>query len=351
MASRDELDLDITELKTLNEILQVSPVATFYHCCSVSLIWVQKIYLELAWYICAMVFLKLSLAVFFLRVCIERWQRWIIYGSASIYTLYAFAYLFVAVFECGNPANILVFEIEGRCIPWSVLGPINYIHGSLNAVTDWIFAILPIFVLYKSNLPSQAKYSACGILALGALGSICSLVRLGYIHVLDEKLGVFFRDAASIAIASVIETGLGITAASLATLRPLFQSCMESHRTGKRNPKMGIQKRIHEDPEQGSAEDHGELAPYGFADDTKIDSSESNIWMGSTSTADEMQLADVSGFASHLPFDGRPAHPNREASHHTKHLDDLHAARAAYEERKWTGEGEFVAPNLLLPDI
>lgn len=303
-----------------------------------------------------MLFLKLSLAVFFLRVCIERWQRWTIYIVTALYTLYTIGYLFVAVFQCGNPVDFLVHELKNECIPWSILSPLNYTHASLNAITDWVCAILPIFVLQRSNMPTKAKWSVCGLMVLGALGSVCSLVRLAYIQILHNTNFTFFRQSTSITIVSIIECGLGITAASLATLRPLFHSCIEHHRNSRQLARSSDQNRQKSDPEQGSStaggavarvwERHGEFASYGFTDYAK-----SKTVKSGASSSDELELADLSGFASDLPFDGRPQFPGRTESNRTELLDDLHAARAAYEERKWTGHNEFVEPNLLLPDI
>lgn len=73
----------------------------------------------------------------------------------------------------------------------------------------------------------KAKASVIGILALGAAGSIASMVRLAYVHVLGVRYDMLFMKAPDYAIASIIELGFGITAASLATLRPLFSKFLD----------------------------------------------------------------------------------------------------------------------------
>lgn len=181
----------------------------------------------MAFYISSSIFLKLSLAAFFLRIVIEPWQRRTIYISTALYTLYTSGYLFVVIFQCGNPSLFLVHRIEGKCISWSIIGPLNYAHGSLNAATDWMFATIPFFMLWKTQIPRQAKISVYCISALGVFGSIASLIRLAYIQGLDSSSFRFFETAVSIADLSIIEPGLGITAASLATLRPLLRSILE----------------------------------------------------------------------------------------------------------------------------
>lgn len=174
-------------------------------------------------YILTTVALKISLAIFFLRIVVRQWQRRVIWVVTAIYTIYATAFAFVAVFQCGIPTNFLIKEAVGICIKDDVLQPLNYIHASLNAISDWTFAFLPVFVLWNSQMPRSAKISAGLLLSLGAVGSIISLVRIAYIPGL--KTGpAFFTDAINIGVFSLIEPAIGLNAACLATLRPLFKN-------------------------------------------------------------------------------------------------------------------------------
>ncbi|KAI4721007.1 hypothetical protein E4T48_02714 [Aureobasidium sp. EXF-10727] len=180
-------------------------------------------------YILTTVALKISLAIFFLRIVIRPWQRRIIYAATGLYTVYAIAFAFVAVFQCGIPTNFLIKEATGVCITDDFLQPLNYVHASLNAISDWTFACLPVFVLWNAKIPRSAKISSGLLLSLGAVGSIISLIRIAYIPGL--KTGpAFFTNAITIGVWSLIEPGLGIVAASLATLRPLFKNMMEKAR-------------------------------------------------------------------------------------------------------------------------
>ncbi|KAI4736781.1 hypothetical protein E4T50_12731 [Aureobasidium sp. EXF-12298] len=184
-------------------------------------------------YILTTIIFKLSLAIFFLRVVNQRWQRQVIIGSVTLYTLFGTAWLFVAIFQCGSPADYGKNEALGKCLPFrTVLRPLNYTHGVLNAVTDWIFAIIPIFVVRAAQMHRQQKITVCTILGLGVLGSICSLVRLAYVDVIGVALQDLLISAPNYGIVSIVELGLGITAACLATLRPLFAFWFDKARTG-----------------------------------------------------------------------------------------------------------------------
>jgi len=70
----------------------------------------------------------------------------------------------------------------------------------------------------------QARISVIAILCLGVVGSVCSIVRIFYVDVLQATFGVkLLKQAPSFAILSATELGIGIISISLATLRPLFQ--------------------------------------------------------------------------------------------------------------------------------
>lgn len=114
------------------------------------------------------------------------------------------------------------------------MSPLNYVHASLNAISDWTFALVPILYIRRTSMPRQAKISVCLILAFGALGSVASVVRIAYIGDLGAATNDFYYKAVGIAMASTIEMGLGIVAGSLATLRPLLRSLLARTEASRR---------------------------------------------------------------------------------------------------------------------
>lgn len=182
-------------------------------------------------YILTTVLLKISLALFFLRITMQPWQRYIIYAALTTYTIYGIAYFVLTVFTCGDPSKYLENEAKGKCISIkTVIIPASYTQTALNAFTDWLYALLPIYSLLTLHLPKTTKLWACVLLALGALGSIASLIRLRYVGDLLPTTD-FFKNSVDATIWATIEPGLGITAASFATLRPMMQWLFDSART------------------------------------------------------------------------------------------------------------------------
>jgi hypothetical protein len=76
--------------------------------------------------------------------------------------------------------------------------------------------------VWDLRLNRRTKALVVGILAFAAIGSTGTLIRIKYIHSLVNGPD-FLWATTDVALWSTIEPGIGITAASLATLRPLFQ--------------------------------------------------------------------------------------------------------------------------------
>ncbi|GAB7356188.1 hypothetical protein MBLNU459_g6774t1 [Dothideomycetes sp. NU459] len=176
-------------------------------------------------YLSLSVVLKISVAISFLRIVVERWQRYTIIISTIIYSLYGMAFCFIAIFQCGKPSEYIIHQAEDKCIDSRIVIHMNYFGSTLNIVTDWIFVGIPIVVIWRSRMPKVTKVTAGLLLSLGALSSICSIVRLRYIDGLAAG-PQFLHTSVSIGIWSCVETGLAIIAVSLSTLRPLFKSVL-----------------------------------------------------------------------------------------------------------------------------
>ncbi|KAG9533671.1 hypothetical protein KCU93_g284, partial [Aureobasidium melanogenum] len=173
------------------------------------------------------VFLKISLGFFFLRIIIEPWQRMVIYICMAVSVIFGLVYFGIITFGCGDPKQFLIRTVENQCISITgVVIPASYVHTALNATTDWIMALLPIFTIWKLSMPRITKFWAYLLLGLGAAGSIVSLIRFGYVEGIRPGKH-FFKQSAKFALYSIFEPGLGIAAVNFATLRPLFKKCLE----------------------------------------------------------------------------------------------------------------------------
>ena len=82
-------------------------------------------------------------------------------------------------------------------------------------------------------LPRATKISASFLLVLAVCGSLSAVLRAIYTHTLDfgkqyydrdhDHHQTYYQESAAVIDCAVLELGLGISAASLACVRPLFQ--------------------------------------------------------------------------------------------------------------------------------
>jgi hypothetical protein len=175
---------------------------------------------------------KLSLTIFYRKFLIVEWQRWLILACGFFYCSTCVVGIFLATFQCGLPTNLMHKHITGQCVKLQAFTALLYVHGILSAATDWVFALLPIITLYNSNLSRAAKISSSCLLLLACGGSVAAVARTattGKYLLRPEYLNPnlrpnYYAISAPMINLTVIEVGLGITAVSLACLRPLLRS-------------------------------------------------------------------------------------------------------------------------------
>ncbi|KAL9108713.1 MAG: hypothetical protein Q9227_006509 [Pyrenula ochraceoflavens] len=113
--------------------------------------------------------------------------------------------------------------VNGRCISDRVTTGFSYAHAAIVATSDWTYSIFPFFLLRKLNMDRRTKISTCLVLGLANIGSIATLVRIKDIREIFTNIDFLFN-ATNLAIWSTVEAGLGISALSMSTYRPLFQT-------------------------------------------------------------------------------------------------------------------------------
>lgn len=64
---------------------------------------------------------------------------------------------------------------------YSIIQNISYFISASSILTDWSCAILPCIIVWNLNMKRKLKVSAAGILALGAVASLSTIVRLPYL--------------------------------------------------------------------------------------------------------------------------------------------------------------------------
>ncbi|KAI0404065.1 hypothetical protein F4802DRAFT_263231 [Xylaria palmicola] len=175
------------------------------------------------WYCLAMIASKISIGVFLIRLTISRLHHYIIYVVMTLTVASGIVFFFVTLFQCHPVSFFWDKDIEGgTCIGGDIIAALTYLYSALSVICDFTFAILPIFLVFSLQIDKRTKIALIPILSIGTVASIAVVVRFPYTKTfLDPD---FLWATIDIAIWSTAEQGLAVTAASLATLRPLFRT-------------------------------------------------------------------------------------------------------------------------------
>ena len=200
------------------------------------------------WYLCEIFYvianclLKFAIGYFYLRVAIERWHIWCIRLLMLGTVLCGLIYLFLVMLQCLPSKTVseahlphllmntvsafwLEHPASSKCIPRGPTLGITYALAAVNALADWGFGLLPFFIVWGLEMRPKTKVLVASILAFAAIGSTGTVIRMAYIHTLVEGPD-FLYATTDVALWSTIEPGIGITAGSIATFRPLVRHCL-----------------------------------------------------------------------------------------------------------------------------
>jgi hypothetical protein len=123
-------------------------------------------------YIADMIFVKISLGIFFLRIAVDKWQRNTIYVCIASACIVGFAYFIFAIFQCGvpNAGYITLWEkrVVGLCTPKARVLAAGYAHGVVNTMTDVALVALTIPMVRAVKIRNREKTIIFCILSLAA---------------------------------------------------------------------------------------------------------------------------------------------------------------------------------------
>ncbi|KAL3471740.1 integral membrane protein [Aspergillus californicus] len=183
------------------------------------------------WWLCEIAYCfasigcKVSVCIFLLRITVKRLHMWLLYIVMALTVISGLAFMFIMLLQC-KPLEFFwtrtaVPVPEGHCIDIQIVIAMTYVYSFFAALCDFTVGILPIFIVHKLQMRKQTKLAVIGILSMACIASSAVIVRMPFVNTFADD--DFLWATIEIAIWSNIETGLGITAGSLATLRPLLR--------------------------------------------------------------------------------------------------------------------------------
>ncbi|KXJ93137.1 hypothetical protein Micbo1qcDRAFT_161071 [Microdochium bolleyi] len=175
-------------------------------------------------YVWASIPIKTSLCLTIARIASDiRWITWTLYSIIVILIVASLVTNIYLLTDCTPFAANWDKTLPGAiCRPPAGTVVLGNAYSAINIFIDWTVALLPIFLLWRVQMPWAQKLPIMAVLALGILASTATLIRLqtltNFTNVSDYLFGL-----GPIVLWTVTELALALIAGSLIAYRPLFQ--------------------------------------------------------------------------------------------------------------------------------
>lgn len=171
----------------------------------------------------SLLFTRISVCLFLLRIfgAVRQWRR-ILYCALAFITVTNIPFAIIVITECAPMRKSWDPSIHGKCVSRGVVEFAAYGSAVVSAISDWILSSLPILCMWKVQMRPRLKAGICVLMAMGFFSGICAICRTALTRALfgnDLTWDVFGYD-----LAGILEQDIGIVAACIPTLKPLFSS-------------------------------------------------------------------------------------------------------------------------------
>lgn len=102
-------------------------------------------------------------------------------------------------FQCRPLALTWDSSVEGTCMPATHLKFAAYFNSSVAVLTDVLFALLPIPILWNVQMNWKVKSAVAAILSLGIFAAVAAIVKITFLGNYG-KHGDFLWDSADLTI-------------------------------------------------------------------------------------------------------------------------------------------------------
>ncbi|KAF1919788.1 hypothetical protein BDU57DRAFT_440645 [Ampelomyces quisqualis] len=173
-------------------------------------------------------FIKLSIGFFLLRLADRTKWRPILIGMLVFIGLFTIGSTFAIIFQCTPVAAGYDFTLRppmgaAKCFDSKTFKNIGVFNSSINIATDLLFALIPIPMVWKLQVNLPTRIGLAIILSLGLFASGVAIYKTPLQYNFFRELD-FSGTGSWYYIWQQVEMHIGILAACLPTLRPLFAS-------------------------------------------------------------------------------------------------------------------------------
>ncbi|KAI0512926.1 hypothetical protein F5B22DRAFT_637513 [Xylaria bambusicola] len=134
-------------------------------------------------YVVAAYLCKVSVALVLLRISGTEKRspiRLVLIGSIIVVTIFSVATFLALALQC-RPVTLNWGIGKGECVAPHVITDIAYAFSASDIASNWLYATLPIVMLWNVKLTLRVKLSVIFLLGFSFTSSIATLVRLKYV--------------------------------------------------------------------------------------------------------------------------------------------------------------------------
>ncbi|KAI7236950.1 hypothetical protein KC343_g7343 [Hortaea werneckii] len=142
---------------------------------------------------------KLSVGLFLIRLTPSKRHVRIIWGVMILTVLSWLGNFLTVLLQCQPLRKVWDLSQPGRCIPPDQLKIAAFFNSSVSALTDLIFALLPIPIVRRLQMNRRTKVAIIAILSLGIFVTVCAIIKMNYLGSYGEH-GDFLFDSSEITI-------------------------------------------------------------------------------------------------------------------------------------------------------
>ncbi|KAF5521068.1 Satratoxin biosynthesis SC1 cluster protein 4 [Colletotrichum aenigma] len=184
--------------------------------------YMKSFYSSVVVYNIAICLVKISILFQYRRIFANEIMQKLTMGGLIFMGLWTFTLSILLPLVCYPVAKFWDDSIDGKCLDYLTIW---YAMAGVNLVSDFVIFSMPIPVIKSLQLPRRQKRMLLLVFGLGFFTCIISALRIRTLRVAADTKDPYW-DNVDAATWSFLEVTIGILAACLPTLRPIFVSLL-----------------------------------------------------------------------------------------------------------------------------
>ncbi|CAJ2508865.1 Uu.00g138910.m01.CDS01 [Anthostomella pinea] len=189
----------------------------------------QAVYSTRLLYVVSVMFVKLSLLVFYLRLDRRPCMRYTVYFLMFVVVGFSIASFFILTFTCYPPEMFwdMTGTVKGSCINAKSQQAFYDANGVLNIIIDLAIYVTPMPMFWNIQISLRQKLALTAIFGLGIVAVAAGCVRFAYVRLLSNTTDMYFYLADSLSWCE-IEIYVAIFCGSASTFKILLRNYLPS---------------------------------------------------------------------------------------------------------------------------